>query len=184
MLDMTGWIETRTFQQTHSVASRLNPGIGQSVGVHQQVVNDVYEWEKYDKFAASCPHFFLWMMLLKCIGYEGNSMTSQSCHDCDLNKELVSLSECANKWSTAYMSGRNVRKETQPQSGRQLIVVSSEKQAKVLTLPSQVCIHSLTLPPDNGCLMKSNVDISSHGARLACFSSSGNVLCPLVGYDL
>ncbi|CAK8687763.1 unnamed protein product [Clavelina lepadiformis] len=67
-------------------------------------------------------------------------------------------------------------KETQPLSGRQLIVVSSEKQAKVLTLPSQ-----LTLPPDNGCLMKSNVDISSHGA---CLASSGNILCPLVGCDL
>ncbi|CAK8687734.1 unnamed protein product [Clavelina lepadiformis] len=51
----------------------------------------------------------------------------------------------------------------------------SEKQAKVLTLPSQVCIHSLTLTPDIGCVMKSNVDISSHGACLARYSSDGNV---------
>ncbi|CAK8687922.1 unnamed protein product [Clavelina lepadiformis] len=58
---------------------------------------------------------------------------------------------------------------------KQFMVISSEKQVKVFTLPSQVCIHSLTLPQDNGCVMKSNVDISSHGACLACFSSSGNI---------
>ncbi|CAK8682861.1 unnamed protein product [Clavelina lepadiformis] len=112
----------------------LNPGIGQSVGVRQQVVNGIYEWEKceevYQRIVAS------------------NTPSSTTARTDD--------------WSTRY----------------------SEKQAKVLTLPSQVCIHSLTLPPDNGCVMKSIVEISSHGTYLVCYSTSGNVLCPLVGYDL
>ncbi|XP_076824727.1 syntaxin-binding protein 5-like isoform X2 [Clavelina lepadiformis] len=106
-----------------------------------------------------------------------------SCSFLDSSGHLMSAG--AGNWrdQATFGDGGSAQRCESPDTGKeklnlvdkQFMVISSEKQVKVLTLPSQVCIHSLTLPQDNGCVMKSNVDISSHGACLACFSSSGNI---------
>lgn len=64
---------------------------------------------------------------------------------------------------------------SQDLSESQYAVVCSEKQAKVIALPSQVCIykHSIT---ETSFILRADVVQMSQGVCLACFCANGHIM--------
>lgn len=64
---------------------------------------------------------------------------------------------------------------SQDLSENQYAVVCSEKQAKILSLPSQTCIykHSIT---ETSFILRADVVQMSQGVCLACFCANGHIM--------
>lgn len=59
---------------------------------------------------------------------------------------------------------------------KQFLVVTSEKQIKVFTLPAQSLMHVYNVPADCGCILRSEVAVVQMSTCILCHSSSGRVM--------